>query len=58
VESDFKKALHKYKEGQKKALEQMVAKKKTPTQMATKLNVSRQRIHQMLAEFGLKDTSV
>lgn len=58
MESDFKKALNKYKEGQKKTLEQMISKKKSPTEMAAKLKVSRQRVHQMLAEFGLKETQV
>lgn len=58
MKPDLKKAIEQVNARRKKALKEMIAKKKTPTEMATALGVSRQRIHQMLAEFGLKETGV
>jgi DNA-binding XRE family transcriptional regulator len=58
VKPDLKNAIQLVNARRKKSLQQMIAKGKSPTDMAKALGVSRQRIHQMLAEFGLKETQV
>ncbi len=58
MSTDFKKALSVFKIAQKTKLKRLVKDGKTPTEMAAAMGVSRQRVHQLLAEFGLKDTQV
>jgi DNA-directed RNA polymerase specialized sigma subunit len=55
VKDNFRGAMQKFKAARRKQLESMVSKHKTPTQMAQALGVSRQRVHQLLTEFNLKE---
>lgn len=58
MKPDLKNAIQLVNARRKKSLQQMIAKGKSPKDMAKALGVSRQRVHQMLAEFGLKETQV
>jgi DNA-directed RNA polymerase specialized sigma subunit len=55
VKSDFKEAMQKFNARRKKQLEHLLSKHKSPTEMAQALGVSRQRIHQLLNEYGLRE---
>lgn len=55
MKADLKNAIQQVNARRKKTIEQMLAKNKTPTEIAQKLGVSRQRYHQLLNEYGLRE---
>lgn len=55
MKSDLKDAIQKVNERRKRVIQHMLAKKKTPTEIAAKLGISRQRYHQLLNEYGLRE---
>lgn len=55
MKTDFKDTMAQFRARRKKQLEHMLSKHKSPTEMAQALGVSRQRIHQLLNEYGLRE---
>ena len=53
MKSDFKLAAELVKQRRKQSLKELVKAKKTPTEIGKAFGCSRQRVHQMAAEFGI-----
>lgn len=53
MKSDFKLAAELVKQRRKQSLKELVKAKKTPSEIAEVFGCSRQRVHQMAAEYGV-----